>query len=365
MIECQNITKTYHTAAGTVTVLKGLTFRIEDGEFVAIMGPSGSGKSTLMHILGALDTPTSGQYFLAGKNVAELTEDELAEIRKTKIGFVFQSFNLLPRATVLRNVALPLIYADVEKAQRENRARAALKNVGLEEAHYSHLSNQLSGGQMQRVAIARALVNDPALILADEPTGNLDTKTGEIVLETFRNLNREKKHTIILITHEKEVADHADRESFTFATAKSWTMSKKRAYEIFRFNRRNFSRPARQQGSFRFNDSRHCDRHRLGNRHDFHRSGFGRVHHQPRGITRHQPFDNYARLATRSCGEGRHGLGTNADARRCGSNQEYKWRENGRAGGERSQTNHGQRRQYQHFNLRRESRIFHHEKYHA
>ena len=211
MIECQNITKTYHTAAGTVTVLKGLTFRIEDGEFVAIMGPSGSGKSTLMHILGALDTPTSGQYFLAGKNVAELTEDELAEIRKTKIGFVFQSFNLLPRATVLRNVALPLIYADVEKAQRENRARAALKNVGLEEAHYSHLSNQLSGGQMQRVAIARALVNDPALILADEPTGNLDTKTGEIVLETFRNLNREKKHTIILITHEKDVADHADR----------------------------------------------------------------------------------------------------------------------------------------------------------
>ena len=211
MIECRNITKNYHTAAGTVTVLKGLTFRIEDGEFVAIMGPSGSGKSTLMHILGALDTPTSGQYFLAGKNVAEQTEDELAEIRKTKIGFVFQSFNLLPRATVLRNVALPLIYADVEKAERENRARAALKNVGLEEAHYSHLSNQLSGGQMQRVAIARALVNDPALILADEPTGNLDTKTGEIVLETFRNLNREKKHTIILITHEKEVADHADR----------------------------------------------------------------------------------------------------------------------------------------------------------
>ena len=211
MIECRNITKNYHTAAGTVTVLKGLTFRIEDGEFVAIMGPSGSGKSTLMHILGALDTPTSGQYFLAGKNVAELTEDELAEIRKTKIGFVFQSFNLLPRATVLRNVALPLIYADVEKAERENRARAALKNVGLEEAHYSHLSNQLSGGQMQRVAIARALVNDPALILADEPTGNLDTKTGEIVLETFRNLNREKKHTIILITHEKDVADHADR----------------------------------------------------------------------------------------------------------------------------------------------------------
>ena len=211
MIECRNITKNYHTAAGTVTVLKGLTFRIENGEFVAIMGPSGSGKSTLMHILGALDTPTSGQYFLAGRNVAELTEDELAEIRKTKIGFVFQSFNLLPRATVLRNVALPLIYADVEKAERENRARAALKNVGLEEAHYSHLSNQLSGGQMQRVAIARALVNDPALILADEPTGNLDTKTGEIVLETFRNLNREKKHTIILITHEKEVADHADR----------------------------------------------------------------------------------------------------------------------------------------------------------
>jgi len=211
MIECKNIKKNYASAAGEVEVLKGLTFIIKDGEFIAIIGPSGSGKSTLMHILGALDTPTSGEYLLDGKNVAELSDDELAEIRKKKIGFVFQSFNLLSRASVLRNVMLPLVYAGVDKVQREVEAKKALKNVGLDESHYHHLSNQLSGGQMQRVAIARALVNNPSLILADEPTGNLNTKTGEIVLGTFQELNEKENHTIILITHERDVAEHADR----------------------------------------------------------------------------------------------------------------------------------------------------------
>lgn len=211
MIECHNITKTYQTAAGENNVLKGVSFRIEQGEFVAIMGPSGSGKSTLMHILGALDKPSSGRYFFNQQDVSMLSEDELADIRRNKIGFVFQAFNLLPRATVLRNVMLPLIYANMPKEKREIQAKEALKNAGLEQEFFDHLSNQLSGGQMQRVAIARALVNNPSLILADEPTGNLDTKTGEIVLRTFQRLNKEKKHTIILITHEKEVAQHADR----------------------------------------------------------------------------------------------------------------------------------------------------------
>jgi len=175
------------------------------------MGPSGSGKSTMMHILGALDTPTSGKYFLDGKDVSKFTDDELADIRKDKIGFVFQSFNLLPRTTVLRNVMLPLIYEGVEEGEREKRAKEALKSAGLDEGHFAHKSNQLSGGQIQRVAIARALVNNPTLILADEPTGNLDTKTGEIVIGTFQKLNRELGRTIILITHESDVAEYADR----------------------------------------------------------------------------------------------------------------------------------------------------------
>ncbi len=211
MIECKNIIKNYINGDVETKVLKGVSFKIEEGEFVAIIGPSGSGKSTLMHILGALDTPTSGQYLLDDKDVSTFSDDELAEIRKNKIGFVFQAFNLLPRATVLRNVMLPLIYAEVPKVQREKSARQALLNAGLDEAHFNHLSNQLSGGQMQRVAIARALVNDPSLILADEPTGNLDSKTGEIVLGTFQHLNQEKGHTIVLITHERDVAEHADR----------------------------------------------------------------------------------------------------------------------------------------------------------
>lgn len=175
------------------------------------MGPSGSGKSTLMHILGALDTPTSGKYFLDGKDVSTLSEDELADVRRDKIGFVFQSFNLLPRTTVLRNVVLPLVYSRVPESLRLPRAVSALESVGLDKDHFSHRSNQLSGGQVQRVAIARALVNNPSLILADEPTGNLDTKTGEIVLGTFQRLNEEQGKTIILITHEHDVAEHADR----------------------------------------------------------------------------------------------------------------------------------------------------------
>ena len=210
MIEVKNITKIYK-GSEDFKALNGVSFTIEDGEYVAIMGPSGSGKSTLMHILGALDNPTSGIYFLDNKDVSTLSDDELANIRRDKIGFVFQSFNLLPRATVLRNVSLPLVYEGIHNREREKRAKNALFDVGLEESHFGHLSNQLSGGQIQRVAIARALVNNPTLILADEPTGNLDTKTGEIVLATFQKLNRDLKRTIVLITHEQDVAQHADR----------------------------------------------------------------------------------------------------------------------------------------------------------
>ena len=211
MIECNNIFKTYKSGDIETIALKGVSFEINDGEFVAIMGPSGSGKSTLMHIIGALDTPTSGEYVLDGYDVSNLTDDELADTRKDKLGFVFQSFNLLPRATVLRNVILPLVYAGVPKEEREPKARTALINAGMDESHFYHRSNQLSGGQIQRVAIARALVNNPSLILADEPTGNLDTKTGEIVLNTFQTLNEKQNRTIVLITHEQEVAEHADR----------------------------------------------------------------------------------------------------------------------------------------------------------
>lgn len=214
MIEIKDITKTYKSGDMEFQALKGVSFTIKDGEFVAIMGPSGSGKSTLMHILGALDNPTSGSYFLDGQDVSTLTDDELADIRKDKIGFVFQSFNLLPRTTVLRNVMLPLIYEGVEVDEREKRAKEALIAAGLNESHFYHLSNQLSGGQIQRVAIARALVNNPSLILADEPTGNLDSKTGEIVLGTFQKLNQEYGRTIILITHEQYIAEHADRILF-------------------------------------------------------------------------------------------------------------------------------------------------------
>jgi putative ABC transport system ATP-binding protein len=211
MIQLKNIYKWFNTGSNRTFILKDINLNIKQGEFLSIMGPSGSGKSTLMHMLGALDAPTSGQYLLDKEDVSRLSDDELAHIRKNQIGFVFQSFNLLPRTTVLRNVALPLIYAGVSKEERERRAKEALKAVGLNESHFLHLSNQLSGGQIQRVAIARALVNNPTLILADEPTGNLDTKTGEVVLKTFQDLNEKEGRTIVLITHERDVAEHADR----------------------------------------------------------------------------------------------------------------------------------------------------------
>ncbi|KKS36860.1 MAG: hypothetical protein A3G49_03830 [Candidatus Sungbacteria bacterium RIFCSPLOWO2_12_FULL_41_11] len=211
MIQCQNITKIYKTGEVKTAALKSVTFTIKDGEFVAIMGPSGSGKSTLMHIIGCLDTPTSGEYLLDDKDVSKLSDDELADIRMQKIGFVFQSFNLLPRATVLRNVSLPLVYAGVSSEERERQAKEALKGAAFPEEFWNHYSNQLSGGMMQRVAIARALVNNPTLVLADEPTGNLDTKTGEMVLDTFQRLHQEQGRTIVLITHEQYVAEHAER----------------------------------------------------------------------------------------------------------------------------------------------------------
>lgn len=210
MIECRNITKIYKNGDVETAALKGVSFRIEKGEFVSIIGPSGSGKSTLMHILGALDTPTGGQYILDGEEVSHLNDDELSDLRRNKIGFVFQSFNLLPRSTVLRNVMLPLLYSGLDYKERINRAKECLGYAGMEGGKFYNLSNQLSGGQMQRVAIARALINNPSIILADEPTGNLDTKTSKVVMEAFQRLHREG-HTIILITHEMDVADYAER----------------------------------------------------------------------------------------------------------------------------------------------------------
>jgi putative ABC transport system ATP-binding protein len=210
VIECKNLVKTYVNGDVKTNALNGVSFGIKKGEFVSIIGPSGSGKSTLMHILGALDTPTSGQYFLDGFEVSKLNDDELSDLRRNKIGFVFQSFNLLPRTTVLRNVMLPLLYSGMPHPEREEKAKACLRYAGMEESKFGNLSNQLSGGQMQRVAIARALINDPAIILADEPTGNLDTKTSATVMRAFQELNQ-KGHTIILITHEMDVADCANR----------------------------------------------------------------------------------------------------------------------------------------------------------
>jgi putative ABC transport system ATP-binding protein len=210
MIECKDLKKVYINGDIETFALNGVTFKIEKGEFVAIIGPSGSGKSTLMHILGALDTPTSGKYFLEEKEVSKMGEDELSDLRREKIGFVFQSFNLLPRTTALRNVMLPLVYSDISMKDREKKARDTLSYVGLEENKFLNLSNQLSGGQMQRVAIARALINNPSIILADEPTGNLDTKTSRVVMKTFQELN-DKGNTIIIITHEMEIAQFTKR----------------------------------------------------------------------------------------------------------------------------------------------------------
>jgi putative ABC transport system ATP-binding protein len=211
VIVIEDLCKVYQGGLGADTVaLDGISLTVEDGEFVAIMGPSGSGKSTLMNILGCLDTPTSGSYFLDGEDVSTLDDDALADIRNLRLGFVFQSFNLLPRATVMRNVLVPLLYSTIKKSDRQALAERALAAAGLGEEFWYHKSNELSGGQMQRVAIARALVTDPGLILADEPTGNLDSKTGEHILSTFQRFNDEGR-TIVLITHENDVAEHAKR----------------------------------------------------------------------------------------------------------------------------------------------------------
>jgi putative ABC transport system ATP-binding protein len=208
-IALRDITKVYQMGDTTVHALAGVSFDVAAGEFVAIMGPSGSGKSTLMNILGCLDRPTSGSYALDGHEVATLSDDALAIIRNRKIGFVFQSFNLLPRMSALQNVALPMVYAGVDAKTRTERAAKALALVGLENRQH-HKPNELSGGQRQRVAIARSLVNDPAIIMADEPTGNLDTKSGDEIMDIFRDLNNQGR-TVVLITHEPDIAACAKR----------------------------------------------------------------------------------------------------------------------------------------------------------
>lgn len=210
LIELKNIYKSYPLDGFSLEILKNINLKIDHGEFVAIMGPSGSGKSTLMNILGCLDTPTSGQYLLDGKNVENLSADELAKIRNQKIGFVFQGFNLLPRTSALENVELPMVYAGINQKERHKKSIKALESVGLSERMH-HQPNQLSGGQQQRVAIARAIVNEAPIIFADEPTGNLDTKMSIEIMELFDKLNRELKRTIILVTHEENIALYADR----------------------------------------------------------------------------------------------------------------------------------------------------------
>jgi putative ABC transport system ATP-binding protein len=213
VIQIRDLVKTYHVGEVTVRALRGADLDVNAGEFVCVTGPSGSGKSTLMHILGCLDRPTSGTYILDGKDVSRMSKDELALIRNRKIGFVFQGFNLLSRTTALDNVELPLLYNGVEKlkaAQRHQRSMEALKAVGLGE-RANHFPNQLSGGQQQRVAIARALVTQPTILLADEPTGNLDTRTSIEVMDIFQRLNAERGITVILITHEMDIAEHGTR----------------------------------------------------------------------------------------------------------------------------------------------------------
>ena len=212
VIDIENITKVYVMGEETVHALRGVSLQIRRNEYIAIMGPSGSGKSTLMNMLGCLDTPSSGRYFFNGKDVSAMDDDELATIRNHEIGFVFQTFNLLPRSTSLRNVELPLIYAGLDPETREEKAANALRQVGLGD-RMQHKPNELSGGQRQRVAIARALVNDPSIILADEPTGNLDSKTGEEIMQLLENLYQ-GGNTIILVTHEPDIARHARRTVF-------------------------------------------------------------------------------------------------------------------------------------------------------
>ncbi|PVW16438.1 ABC transporter ATP-binding protein [Marixanthomonas spongiae] len=209
LIKIRNITRDFPLGQEIVKVLKGIDLDIKKGEYVALMGPSGSGKSTLMNLLGCLDTPTSGSYELNGVDVSNLTDDELAEIRNKEIGFVFQTFNLLPRTTALDNVALPMIYAGASKTAREERATEVLKDVGLAD-RMDHKPNQLSGGQRQRVAVGRALVNKPSIILADEPTGNLDSKTSVEIMNLFDAIHK-AGNTVILVTHEEDIAEHAHR----------------------------------------------------------------------------------------------------------------------------------------------------------
>jgi len=212
VIKTEGLTKVYEMGAEQVHALRGVDVEIRKGEYVAIMGPSGSGKSTLMNLIGCLDSPSSGKYWLAGRLVSELDDDELAYIRNKEIGFVFQTFNLLPRATALHNVELPLIYNGTPAEERVEKAKKALERVDLT-SRMSHKPNELSGGQRQRVAIARALVNSPSIVLADEPTGNLDSKTGEEIMGLFRNLHQQG-NTIILVTHEHDVAQNAHRVIF-------------------------------------------------------------------------------------------------------------------------------------------------------
>jgi putative ABC transport system ATP-binding protein len=210
VISLDHIHKTYTMGDVEVHALRGISLQIKQGEFVAIMGASGSGKSTTMNIIGCLDRPTKGHYFLDGEDLSQLSKDQRADIRNRKLGFVFQGFNLLSRTSALENVELPMLYAGVETAERHRRSMAALAAVGLAGREQNH-PNQLSGGQQQRVAIARSLVNDPALILADEPTGNLDSRTSVEVMEIFQRLNRERGMTLILVTHEPDIAEYADR----------------------------------------------------------------------------------------------------------------------------------------------------------
>jgi len=209
MIQVSHVSKIYQTGDVEVKALDDVSFSVKEGDFVAIMGPSGSGKSTLMHIIGALDSPTSGSYTLDGENVEKLTDDKLAEIRNKKIGFVFQFFNLLPRTSALKNVEMPMIYGGVKKEEREKTAKKLLEEVGLGD-RMQNAPNQLSGGQQQRVAIARSLVMNPAIILADEPTGNIATVQAEEIMALFQKLNKEGR-TIIMITHEPDIAEHAKR----------------------------------------------------------------------------------------------------------------------------------------------------------